>query len=136
MNGHEHASPGGEELLEQLKQKDARIAGLQIEVANLLEEVTTLRIEVCQRSGTMVKHADTSLAFKIKAPTVETISETAHYKLLLNHTSQLVHTVSENKKEITQLNETVDKLRSSRKEFEDETLVRVEIILWRSTYVI
>lgn len=61
----------------------------------------------------------------MKAPTVEMISETAHYKLLLDHTSQLAHTVGENAKEITQLNETIDKLRSSRKEFEDETIVRV-----------
>jgi len=53
------------------------------------------------------------------------ISETPHYKLLLDHASQLAHTVCENAKEITQLNETIDRLRSSRKEFEDETIVRV-----------
>ncbi|KIM69037.1 hypothetical protein SCLCIDRAFT_1208453 [Scleroderma citrinum Foug A] len=107
VNGHEHASPREEELLEQLKQKDVRIAELGNEVTNLTEEVTTLKIEM-------------------KAPTVEMISETAHYKLLLDHTSQLTHTVGENAKEITQLNETIDKLRSSRKEFEDETIVAAQ----------
>lgn len=49
MNGHEHASPREEELLEQLKQKDACIAELESEVTNLTEEVTTLKIEVCEQ---------------------------------------------------------------------------------------
>lgn len=49
MNGHEHASPREEELLEQLKQKDVRIAELENEVTDLTEEVTTLKIEVCEQ---------------------------------------------------------------------------------------
>ncbi|KAL4074257.1 BRE1 E3 ubiquitin ligase-domain-containing protein [Scleroderma citrinum] len=108
INGHEHASAGEvEEFLEQLKQRDTRIAELEHEIVNLTDEVIALKIEV-------------------KAPSVETINETVHYKLLLEHASQLAHTVGENTKEITQLSETIDRLRSSRKEFEDETIVAAQ----------
>lgn len=105
LNGHDHTPAGDlEELCEKLKHREARITSLENDNARLVEEVFKLKVE-------------------IEAPTVETIAETAHYKLLMDHASQLEHTVGEYTQEVSQLNETIDKLRSSRKEFEDDTIV-------------
>ncbi|KAI6045964.1 hypothetical protein EDC04DRAFT_1857115 [Pisolithus marmoratus] len=104
LNGHDHTPARDlEELYEKLRHRESRITVLESDNARLAEEVVKLKIE-------------------IEAPTVETIGETAHYKLLMDHTSQLEHTVREYTTEISQLTETVDKLRSSRKEFEDDTI--------------
>ncbi|KAI6098985.1 BRE1 E3 ubiquitin ligase-domain-containing protein [Pisolithus croceorrhizus] len=103
LNGHDYTPTSDlEELHEKLKRREARITLLENDNARLAEEVVKLKIE-------------------IETPAVETIAETAHYKLLMDHASQLEHTVGEYTREVSQLNETVDKLRSSRKEFEDET---------------
>ena len=55
---------------------------------------------------------------------MEVINETLHYKLLLDHASHLESVLAENTQEMTQLNETLDQLRASRKEFEEEIQVR------------
>ncbi|KAI6000700.1 hypothetical protein EDD15DRAFT_1782041 [Pisolithus albus] len=103
LNGRDHTPAGDlEELYERLKHREARINFLENDNTRLAEEVVKLKIE-------------------IETPAVETIAETAHYKLLMDHASQLEHAVGEYSKEVSQLNETVDKLRSSRKEFEDDT---------------
>ncbi|KAI6121400.1 hypothetical protein F5141DRAFT_1194147 [Pisolithus sp. B1] len=103
LNGHDYTPAGDlEELHEKLKRRETRITLLENDNTRLAEEVVRLKIE-------------------IETPAVETIAETAHYKLLMDHASQLEHTVGEYTREVSQLNETVDKLRSSRKEFEDET---------------
>ena len=60
----------------------------------------------------------------MKAPPIEVINETPHYKLLLDHASHLERALGENTHEMTQLNETLDQLRVSRKEFEEEIQVR------------
>ncbi|KAF9233339.1 hypothetical protein BU15DRAFT_54032 [Melanogaster broomeanus] len=108
LNGHDHVPAADvEDLSDTLKQKDARISMLEAENNRLTEEVTQLRIEV-------------------RVPSVEVISETPHYKLLLDHTSQLESTFSENVQQITQLNEALDQHRASRKEFEEETQVAAQ----------
>ncbi|KIJ19161.1 hypothetical protein PAXINDRAFT_166993 [Paxillus involutus ATCC 200175] len=108
VNGHDHVPPGDvEDLRDTLREKNERITTLEVENNRLTEEVTRLGIEV-------------------RAPLVEVIAETPHYKLLLDHTSHLESTLSENAQEITQLNETLDQLRASRKEFEEETQVAAQ----------
>ncbi|KAI6026328.1 hypothetical protein BKA83DRAFT_4241880 [Pisolithus microcarpus] len=103
LNGHDHTPAGDlEELYEKLRHREARITLLENDNTRLAEEVVKLKIEV-------------------ETPAVETIAATAHYKLLMDHASQLEHAVDEYTREASQLNETVDKLRSSRKEFEDDT---------------
>ncbi|KAH7888505.1 BRE1 E3 ubiquitin ligase-domain-containing protein [Phlebopus sp. FC_14] len=108
INGHDHGPPGDiESLRDTLKQRDERISALEMENNRLTEEVTHFRIEV-------------------RAPSVKAIAETSHYKILLDHASQLEGAAAENVKEITQLNETLDQLRTSRKEFEEESLVAAQ----------
>ncbi|KAF8839476.1 BRE1-domain-containing protein [Paxillus ammoniavirescens] len=108
VNGHDHVPPGDvEDLRDILREKNERITTLEAENNRLTEEVTRLGIEV-------------------RAPLVEVIAETPHYKLLLDHTSHLESTLSENAQEITQLNETLDQLRASRKEFEEDTQVAAQ----------
>ena len=60
----------------------------------------------------------------MKAPSIEVINETPHYKLLLDHASHMESALAQNTQEMTQLNETLDQLRVSRKEFEEEIQVR------------
>lgn len=60
----------------------------------------------------------------MKAPSIEVINETPHYKLLLDHASHLESALAENTQEMTQVNETLDQLRVSRKVFEEEIQVR------------
>ncbi|KIK80873.1 hypothetical protein PAXRUDRAFT_833269 [Paxillus rubicundulus Ve08.2h10] len=108
VNGHDHVPLGDvEDLRDTLTEKNERIATLEAENNRLTEEVTRLGIEV-------------------RTPLVEVIAETPHYKLLLDHTSHLESTLSENAHEITKLNETLDQLKASRKEFEEETQVAAQ----------
>ncbi|KAG8213579.1 BRE1 E3 ubiquitin ligase-domain-containing protein [Butyriboletus roseoflavus] len=108
LNGHDHLPPGdSEEFRDAMDNRDEQISSLEAENNRLTEEVTRLKIEV-------------------KAPSVEVISETPHYKLLLDHTSQLESALAEKTQEMTQLNETLDSLRGSRKEFEEEIQVAAQ----------
>ncbi|KAG9316252.1 hypothetical protein JVU11DRAFT_2280 [Chiua virens] len=108
VNGHDHPPPGDpEEFREILKSKDERISMLEAENNSLTDEVTRLQIEM-------------------RAPSVEVISETLHYKLLFDHASYLETSLADNTEEITKLNETLDQLRTSRKEFEEEIQVTAQ----------
>ncbi|KIJ67989.1 hypothetical protein HYDPIDRAFT_83645 [Hydnomerulius pinastri MD-312] len=108
MNGHDHRPPEqADSLSDELKQKDERISTLENENNRLTDEVTQLKIE-------------------IKAPSVELIVENPHYKLLLERTSQLESAVAESTDAMTQLNETLDQLRASRKEFEEDCQVAAQ----------
>ncbi|KAN0090761.1 hypothetical protein V8E55_004327 [Tylopilus felleus] len=108
LNGHDDTPPGdSDEIREALNSKEERISTLEAENNRLTEEVTRLKIEV-------------------KAPSIEAISETLHYKLLLDHASRLENTLAESIQETTRLNETLDQLRASRKEFEEEIQVAAQ----------
>ncbi|KAH0827390.1 hypothetical protein J3R83DRAFT_4044 [Lanmaoa asiatica] len=90
-----------------LKARIDGISTLEVENNRLTEEVTRLKIEV-------------------RAPSVEVINDTPHYRLLLDHASHLESTLAETTQEMTQLNETLDQLRTSRKEFEEEIQVAAQ----------
>ncbi|KAI9572298.1 hypothetical protein HD554DRAFT_2015366 [Boletus coccyginus] len=108
LNGYDHPPPGdSEEIRDALKSKDERISTLNVENNLLTEEVTRLKIEV-------------------KAPSIVAINETPHYKLLLEHASHLESVLAENTQEMTRVNETLDQLRVSRKEFEEEIQVAAQ----------
>ncbi|KAF8441651.1 hypothetical protein L210DRAFT_3664886 [Boletus edulis BED1] len=108
LNGHDPVPPGNpEEIRDSLKSKDERILALELESNRLTEEITHLRIEV-------------------RAPSIQVINETPHYKLLLDHASHLEGLLVESTQETAQLNETLDQLRASRKEFEEEIQVAAQ----------
>ncbi|KAG1715752.1 hypothetical protein ID866_1420 [Astraeus odoratus] len=109
INGHEHPRPEElEELKEKLRSREECIVALESENMSLTKELINLRTE-------------------IKAPSVEIISETPHYKLLKEVASRLQQTVDDKDKEVVRLNKTIHELRSSRKEFEDETIAASQL---------
>lgn len=61
---------------------------------------------------------------QMKQPPHDLIVESPSYKVLLEHTSKLEHTISEAGDELPRLKDEVVQLRSTRKEWEESVLVR------------
>ncbi|KAH7911989.1 BRE1 E3 ubiquitin ligase-domain-containing protein [Hygrophoropsis aurantiaca] len=102
INGHDHTPEDLEQLRSEIKAKQERVSDLERENALLSDEILSLKIE-------------------LRAPSPERIAETAHYKLLLDHASRLESAANDANAPLEKLKEELDSLRSSRKEFEEET---------------
>lgn len=62
---------------------------------------------------------------QLKCPSVESITESPTYKILLDHASKLEHTISEYGDELPRLKDELARLHSTRKEWEDNCIVRL-----------
>ncbi|KAH7929827.1 BRE1-domain-containing protein [Leucogyrophana mollusca] len=102
INGHNHTPEELEGLRNDVKVQQERVSDLERENARLTEEIVSLKIE-------------------LKSPSAERVAETAHYKILLEHASWLESTVNEVNAPLEKLKEELDSLKSTRKEFEEET---------------
>ncbi|KAF8160794.1 BRE1 E3 ubiquitin ligase-domain-containing protein [Crassisporium funariophilum] len=89
-------------LQEQLKNREAKIVDLEREAALLKDEKTILELDA-------------------KAPSLEHFSDHPHYKVLLNHASQLEALLTEKHDHINRLTEEYDQLSTSRQEWEEST---------------
>ncbi|KAH9485124.1 E3 ubiquitin-protein ligase BRE1 [Psilocybe cubensis] len=87
-------------LREQIKLRDAKIVELEKETAILRERKSMMEVE-------------------FKAPSLEFISESPYYKILLGHASQLEATVNEKTEQINRLLEEVTQLQAIRTDMEE-----------------
>ncbi|KAJ7091203.1 BRE1 E3 ubiquitin ligase-domain-containing protein [Mycena epipterygia] len=84
-------------------------------LADLREkEVLALRKEVAD-----LTMANNSYALQFKAPPAELITESAQYKVLMDHASYLTHTLSESHMEIARLSEELQGVLDSRQEWQE-----------------
>jgi E3 ubiquitin-protein ligase BRE1 len=76
-----------------------------------------------------------ALLLECRAPSLEYVKGLPYYKVLLEHASQLEHTLKEKQEQIERLEEEVDRFHSTRKEFEESAVVSVHSILLISAKV-
>nr|GAT44637.1 allantoicase [Mycena chlorophos] len=82
--------------------------------AELLEEIARLKASSVQ------------LSFTSKAPSAELVTESPHYKVLMDHTSYLTHTLSESQAESARLAEELQAMRDAQKEWMEAAQANAE----------
>jgi hypothetical protein len=93
---------------------------LEVERENavLRDEINHLSLQVSSTNTLLPIVADVQ-EYQFKSPSSEYISESVHYKILLDHASKLENTVKESLERGNQLRMENEKLLSGRKEYEE-----------------
>ncbi|KAJ6499055.1 BRE1 E3 ubiquitin ligase-domain-containing protein [Mycena sanguinolenta] len=92
---------------------------IELEERKFLADLREKQVEELQKEVAALTALNNSLTLNSKATPIEVVTESPHYKVLMDHTSYLLHALSETQQENTRLSDELQAALDSRREWQE-----------------